>query len=179
MVVLLLIVRLSDLHGEDARGISGGKAAGVTGEHRRAAPRHHRARVRVLPFVRRHDDRRVVRRSLHPLLHSTHSTSATIVAPVTGKERNKSITDIYKTYMNSAKYRIFFFFYDRYIHAIGIQEPGRNQIGKKLPRIWTVFHSFLPVFTPSIPVFQMIYFALCHECVSGFSLPLLGLLLRL
>lgn len=109
--MVLLIVRLSDLHGEDARGISGGKAAGVAGEHRRAAPRHHRARVRVLPFVRRHDDRRVVRRSLHPLLHSTHSTSATIVAPVTGKERNKSITDIYKTYMNSAKYRIFFFFF--------------------------------------------------------------------
>lgn len=44
---------------------------------------------------------------------------------------------------------------------------------EKIPGKRAVFHSFLAVLSPSIPIVQMIDLTLCHESKSWFSLPFL------
>lgn len=60
--------------------------------HPHAAARSDRARVRVLAFVSRHNNGRVVGGPLDPLLHTATSCGATIVAPVTNKTQPTSKT---------------------------------------------------------------------------------------
>lgn len=92
MLLLLLLLKLM-MRNTIARGSA---REHMTGQLRRqrgnphAATWRNRARMRVLAFVGRHHDRRVVGGSLHPLLHTAASCGATIIAPVQNTNTSKS-----------------------------------------------------------------------------------------
>lgn len=125
--------------------------------------RCYQARMRVSAFVGGDDGGRIAQTSLHPLLYSTSWTSAAVVAP------DEKTLILFHEY--SLKLEFF-------IIKWGKEEGTRDwklsswnvcvcvyiYLGKG-----AIFHSFLPVLSPSIPIVEIINLTLCQKCKSRLS----------
>jgi len=122
----------------------------------------------VLAFVGCHHNAWVAERSLHAFLHITRNTGATIVAPV----QMLRAFNLFLGGLNETKW-------NRKWRSEGSKRCIAEWDKVLLPGKRAVFHSFLTVLSPSVPIFQMIHLAFRHERESRFSLSLLICLLSL
>jgi hypothetical protein len=128
---------------------------------------HNWARMGVLTFIGGHNYAWITERPLDSLLDITWGSGATIVTPKSNTHGQckpiKIWTKIYPNLQSNSKES---------------KKARRIEFTLELvPRKGAVFHSFLAVLSPSVPIFQMINLALCHECESRLSLSLLICLL--
>ena len=145
---------------------SSGREARIRCRSSKVWTRHDWARMAVLAFVSGHNYAWITEKPLHSLLHITRGCGATIVAPESntrGQCKTIKISNkIMQIWSKMAK------------KGKGLRNGFTLEL---VPRKRAIFHSFLAVLSPSVPIFQMINLALCHECEPWLSLSLLICLL--